>query len=85
MANKKTARQRVSDKKVVAKVPAKDFAVDYKDPTTLRRYLTDRGRIRSRRVTGLSPQQQRQVATAIRNAREMALIPYSSERGSSAR
>ncbi len=50
--------------------------VDYKDVATLRHFLSDRGRIRSRRVTGLTPQQQRQVATAIRNAREMALLPY---------
>lgn len=51
-------------------------AVDYKDVATLRRFLSDKGRIRARRVTGLTPQQQRQVATAIRNAREMALLPY---------
>ena len=50
--------------------------IDYKDVATLRHFLSDRGRIRSRRVTGLTPQQQRQVATAIRNAREMALLPY---------
>jgi small subunit ribosomal protein S18 len=50
--------------------------VDYKDVTTLRMFLSERGRIRSRRVTGLTVQQQRQVATAIRNAREMALLPY---------
>ncbi|WP_396265504.1 30S ribosomal protein S18 [Gordonia bronchialis] len=41
-------------------------------------FLSDRGKIRSRSVTGLTPQQQRQVATAIRNAREMALLPYGS-------
>lgn len=51
--------------------------VDYKDTALLRQFLSDRGRIRSRRITGLTPQQQRQVATAIRNAREMALLPYS--------
>jgi len=50
--------------------------VDYKDVATLRRFLSASGKIRARRVTGLSPQQQRQVATAIRNAREMALLPY---------
>ncbi|CQD03392.1 30S ribosomal protein S18 [Mycobacterium lentiflavum] len=50
--------------------------VDYKDITTLKIFLSERGRIRSRRVTGLTVQQQRQVATAIRNAREMALLPY---------
>jgi small subunit ribosomal protein S18 len=50
--------------------------VDYKDITTLRMFISERGKIRSRRITGLTVQQQRQVATAIRNAREMALLPY---------
>lgn len=52
--------------------------VDYKDVALLRQFLSDKGRIRNRRLTGLSPQEQRQVATAIRNAREMALLPYDS-------
>ena len=51
-------------------------AVDWKDVTLLRKFLSDRGKIRARRVTGLTPQQQKQVATAIKNAREMALLPY---------
>ncbi|WP_219412808.1 30S ribosomal protein S18 [Pseudonocardia nigra] len=56
---------------------AKQIAdVDWKDVTLLRTFVSDRGKIRARRVTGLTPQQQRQVATAIRNAREMALLPY---------
>jgi small subunit ribosomal protein S18 len=42
----------------------------------LRTFISERGKIRSRRVTGLSPQQQRQVATAIENTREMALLPF---------
>lgn len=50
--------------------------VDYKDTAKLRIFISDRGKIRSRRVTGLSVQQQRQIATAIKNAREMALLPY---------
>ncbi|GAB16572.1 30S ribosomal protein S18 [Gordonia effusa NBRC 100432] len=50
--------------------------VSYHDVALLRQFLSDNGKIRSRRVTGLSPQQQRQVATAIRNAREMALLPF---------
>jgi len=50
--------------------------VDWKDVTLLRKFVSDRGKIRSRRVTGLTPQQQREVATAIKNAREMALLPY---------
>lgn len=51
--------------------------VDYKDVETLQRFISDRGKIRSRRVTGLTPQQQREVTRAIKNAREMALLPYS--------
>lgn len=51
-------------------------AVDYKDTATLRTFISERGKIRSRQVTGLSVRQQRQVATAIKNAREMALLPY---------
>ena len=50
--------------------------VDYKDVKTLRLFISDRHKIRSRRVTGLTPQQQRQVATAVKNAREMALLPF---------
>ena len=50
--------------------------VDYKDIKTLRLFISDRHKIRSRRVTGLTPQQQRQVATAVKNAREMALLPF---------
>ena len=52
--------------------------VDYKDTALLRKFISDRGKIRSRRVTGLTVQQQKQVARAIKNAREMALLPYSS-------
>lgn len=52
--------------------------VDYKDIETLRTFISERGKIRSRRVTGLTPQQQRQVATAVKNAREMALLPFTS-------
>ena len=50
--------------------------VDYKDTATLRMFISDRGKIRARAVTGLTVQQQRQVAAAIKNAREMALLPY---------
>ncbi|WP_033288027.1 30S ribosomal protein S18 [Amycolatopsis jejuensis] len=53
-------------------------AVDWKDADLLRKFISDRGKIRARRVTGLTPQQQKQVATAIKNAREMALLPYPS-------
>ncbi len=52
--------------------------VDYKDVALLRKFLSERGKIRARRVTGNCSQNQRLVATAIKNAREMALMPYSS-------
>ncbi|GLW19656.1 30S ribosomal protein S18 [Streptomyces kronopolitis] len=52
--------------------------IDYKDTDLLRKFLSDRGKIRSRRITRVSAQQQRQLARAVRNAREMALLPYPS-------
>jgi len=51
--------------------------VDYKDVNLLRRFMSERAKIRARRVTGNNAQQQRAVARAIRIAREMALLPYS--------
>jgi small subunit ribosomal protein S18 len=59
--------------------------VHYTDTNTLRTFISDRGKIRSRRVTGLTVQQQREVATAIKTAREMALLPYPGQRGRLAR
>lgn len=50
--------------------------IDYKDTDLLRKFISDRGKIRSCRVTRITAQQQRQVARAIKNAREMALLPY---------
>jgi len=49
---------------------------DWKDTSTLRRYMSDKGRIRGRSATGLCPRDQRKLATAVKNAREMALLPY---------
>ncbi len=57
---------------------AKVAYIDYKDTALLRKFISDRGKIRARRVTGVTVQQQRQLASAIKNAREMALLPYSS-------
>lgn len=51
--------------------------VDYKDVAMLRKFVSDRGKIRARRVSGNCAQHQRDVATAVKNAREMALLPYS--------
>ena len=57
---------------------AKIDRVDYKDTALLRKFISDRGKIRARRVTGVTVQQQREIAKAVKNAREMALLPYSS-------
>ena len=51
--------------------------VDFKDVVTLRKFVSERGKIRARRVTGNCSQHQRDVATAVKNAREMALLPFS--------
>jgi len=50
--------------------------VDYKDVPLLRKYMSDRGKIRSRRVTGNCAQHQREIASAIKTARELVLLPY---------
>ncbi len=52
--------------------------VDYKDVNLLRKFVSERGKIRARRVSGNCSQHQRDVASAVKNAREMALLPYSS-------
>ena len=53
-----------------------DGKVDYKDLSLLRRFMSDRAKIRGARVTGNCPQCQRKVAMAIKSACEMALLPY---------
>jgi small subunit ribosomal protein S18 len=50
--------------------------VDYKDVNLLQRFMTDRSKIRGQRIAGTSVQQQREIANAVKNAREMALLPY---------
>ena len=72
--NKDNARR--SKKKVSILTQEKVEYVDYKDINLLRRFMSDRAKVRARRVTGNSEQQQKDVARAIKNAREMALLPY---------
>ncbi|MEH0146898.1 MULTISPECIES: 30S ribosomal protein S18 [Corynebacterium] len=77
--NQRKARMEQSRRPKKNPLKAKGIeSVDYKDVETLRLFISDRHKIRSRRVTGLTPQQQRQVATAVKNAREMALLPFTS-------
>jgi small subunit ribosomal protein S18 len=52
--------------------------IDYKDVALLRKFISDRGKIRARRVTGVSVREQNAIARAVKNAREMALLPYAS-------
>lgn len=63
-------------KKTSVLVTDKVEYVDYKDVNLLQRFVSDRSKIRGRRVTGNDVQQQRDIANAIKNSREMALMPY---------
>lgn len=72
--NKDNARR--AKKKVSILTQESVDYVDYKDVNLLRRFMSDRAKIRARRVTGNDAQQQAVVAMAVKNAREMALLPY---------
>ena len=72
----KDGGKRPGKKKPSILVQEKVEYIDYKDVNLLQRFLSDRSKIRARRVSGNDAQQQRDVATAIKNAREMALMPY---------
>jgi len=63
-------------KKTPAFALAPDFKFDYKDPQQLRHFITDRGKIVPRRISGLSAKQQRGLTRAIKRARNIALLPY---------
>jgi small subunit ribosomal protein S18 len=76
LKNKDNARR--SKKKISVLAQERVEYVDWKDVDLLRRFMSDRAKIRARRVTGNDSQQQREVARAIKNAREMALLPYAS-------
>ena len=71
-------RKSVNKKKIIPVKATRVGNIDYKDTATLRKFISERGKIRARRVTGLSVQEQRKVAIAIKNARELALLPYTS-------
>jgi small subunit ribosomal protein S18 len=83
MASKKNRARAAKDaaprrykKKTSALVLERVEYVDYKDVDLLSRFMSDRAKIRNRRVSGNDLQQQRDVASAIKIAREMALLPY---------
>jgi small subunit ribosomal protein S18 len=72
--NKDNAR-RAKKKTSILTIEGVEY-VDWKDVNLLRRFMSDRSKVRARRVTGNDAQQQKEVARAIKNAREMALLPY---------
>ncbi len=74
--NAREANPRKFKKKTSVLVIEKVDYVDYKDVDLLQRFMSDRAKIRNRRVAGNTLQQQREVANAVKIAREMALLPY---------
>jgi len=75
-APKEGANPKKFKKKTSVLLTDKVEYVDYKDVNLLTRFVSDRSKIRNRRVTGNTVQQQRDIANAIKNSREMALLPY---------
>ncbi len=65
-----------SRKKVCQFCADKDKKIDYKDTQTLKKYISDRGKILPRRVTGTCAKHQREITNAIKRARQVALLPY---------
>ena len=72
-------RRFVRRRKVCAFCLEKTKTIDYKDVSTLRRFLTERGKIKSRRKTGTCAKHQRRLAIAVKRARHLALLPYAAE------
>lgn len=78
-ASKKQWRGRKPKRKSCAFCAEKAKDVDYKDALRIRRFVTDRGKILPRRVSGNCARHQRLLAVAIKRARELALLPYAGE------
>ncbi len=69
-------RRRGGRKKAPSFTKEPDFVFDYKDPQQLRYFISERGKIVPRRISGLSARQQRSLTTAVKRARNIALLPY---------
>ena len=72
-------RGRKPKKKVCAFCVEKAESIDYKDVAKLRRYISDRAKILPRRITGTCAQHQRQLTEAIKRARHIALLPFTTD------
>ena len=79
MAERPNNRNRKARRKVCAYCVDKVERIDYKDIARLRRYMSERGKILPRRVTGTCARHQRALTTAIKRARHLALLPYSAD------
>ena len=75
----KRDRSRKTRKKVCSFCVDKVEAIDYKDVAKLRRFITERGKILPRRISGNCAKHQRQVTVAIKRARNIALLPFTAE------
>lgn len=72
----KKRRRSFTRKKVCRFCAEKNVSVDYRDPSTLKLFVTERGKIIPRRISGNCAYHQRKVSTAIKRARQIALLPY---------
>ena len=72
-------KRQLKRKKVCAFCADENKAIDYKDVATLKRYISERGKILPRRITGNCARHQRSITTAIKRARNVALLPYTVE------
>ncbi|GIM28962.1 30S ribosomal protein S18 [Clostridium polyendosporum] len=76
---KRNGKMRRSKRKVCSFCVDKAEAIDYKDINKLRKYVTERGKILPRRISGTCAKHQRQLTDAIKRARNIALLPFSTE------
>jgi len=77
--DRKNANNRKRRKKVCAFCADKSASIDYKDLNKLRRYISERGKILPRRITGTCAKHQRALTVAIKKSRHIALLPYTVE------
>ena len=76
---KRRATRFIPRRKVCAFCVAKVEAIDYKEPSSFRGYISDRGKIQPRRATGTCAKHQRALAVAVKRARHLALLPFTPE------
>ena len=74
-------RRRFGRRKVDPFLADKELTIDYKDPALLRRFITERGKIVPRRISGVCAKNQRKLAQAIKRARNIGLLPFTTISG----